>query len=265
MRIRICESIVASCLLIFLVEMKYPLSLAALAICLLFSPLWMNTAHAANYGSVPTVDGSLGSEWNSITPVHVAYDPNAPSGDFSGGPSSNTVSYDIYFRADSTYVYGLLQATPAQGGTFDPGLLFANLYFSTDIPNGSNIGFEFENNRAFVPGVSGYYNGLDANGLAYNASVTNEAIEFAIPWSYLMNDPQGLGFDKIDISNPDFQFRLSQSFGYSVAGGSTFGLNRLGLVTYTPSVPDSGATVAMLGLGLIGMAGFGVCRRLAKV
>ncbi len=238
--------------------LPFTLFASTLALGLIYS----STANAGNYGSVPTVDGYLGAEWGAPT-ASVSYDPNAAESNFgTPGTSDDVVSYDIYLRSDSNYVYGLLQATPAHGGTFDPNLLFANVYFSTSLGGGSNLGFELGNNNAFVPGGAGPFVGLDAYGFAFDANSANEAMEFAIPWSYLLNDPQGVGFTKISASNTALQLRLSQAFSYSVAGGSTYGDNRLGLVNYDPSsVPDSGSTCVLLGVALLVVGGLAARRQ----
>jgi hypothetical protein len=58
---------------------------------------------------------------------------------------------------------------------------------------------------------------------------------------------------------------LSQSFGYAVAGGSSFGPNRLGVVTIggTPAVPEP-ATWAMM-IGGFGLIGATMRRRSTKI
>lgn len=210
------------------------------------------------------VDGTKGSEWNGITPTTVLYDASAGSGNF-GSPSNkdNTVAYDIYVRADSHYVYGLLISKPAGAGhdAYDPALGFTNLYFDTDpfVHSGSDVGFELQNNRTFVPGGSGYFNnipGLDlANhaGSSYSNGGDAAAVEFALPWTYFTSDPQGIGFSKISSANNFLRLNLSQSFGYSVAGGSSYyGRNRLGLLDYNAATPEP-ATVVLLASGALAL------------
>jgi hypothetical protein len=181
---------------------------------------------------------------------------------------SNTVAYDIYMRADASYVYVLLQSLPAGLGhdAYEPGLNFANLYFSTYIPNGSNVGFEVENDRAFVPGPGGYYNGLDALGFEWSLHTGTTyanggeamALELAMPWSYFVNDPQHLNFPKIEPGD-QLQFRISQSFGYSAAGGASYDPTRLGMVSYQPT-PEP-VSAGLIGLGLAGLGVLGLRRR----
>ena len=80
-----------------------------------------------------------------------------------------------------------------------------------------------------------------------------------MPFSYLETDPQKLGFNTLNAANPDIMLRLSQSFGYSVAGGiGNFGPNDLG-VEIDPdfaAVPEP-STIALLGAGILGFAFLG--------
>lgn len=181
------------------------------------------------------VDGALGAEWSGITPASVTYNAAAPVGNFgTPGTENHVVAYDIYARADASYVYGLFLASPAVDAA---PVNFVNLYLDTNpfVVSGSDVGFELLNDRAFKPGVPGYYTGLSTLGMVL-AQVTG-GIEFAMPWSYFLTDPQGIGFPTLSGANNDLRFQLSQSFGYSVAGGAAgYGTARLGLV----EVPETG-------------------------
>ena len=215
------------------------------------------------------VDGILGSEWSSTTATSVLYNASAPQGNF-GTPSNlnHTVAYDIYLRSDNSYVYGLLKANPAGTGNdaWTTGNNFANLYFSTN-PFGlggsgsGSIGFELQNDRAFKPGGSGYLSGSLSSlgfvtvlnpGTDYSTTGVGTIIEFAMPWTYFYSDPQSAPFVPITGVNNALRLNLSQSFGYSVAGGQgDYGNNRLGLVT--APVPEP-MTLATLGGGLFALA-----------
>ncbi|RYG29211.1 PEP-CTERM sorting domain-containing protein, partial [bacterium] len=143
----------------------------------------------------------------------------------------------IYLRSDSDYVYGLLNAA-----TPNTGLEFANLYFSTTM-GGSNIGFQISNKNAFVPSTGVNYT---ENSISFSTNPLG-VVEFAIPWDVFV-DPNPLGFTPITATNNKLRLNLSQSFGYSVAGGASFyGADRLCVVTYQ-AVPEP-ASMAFLGLG----------------
>lgn len=214
------------------------------------------------------VDGVLGAEWSSTTPTSVLYNAAAPLGNFGTPTNQNhTVAYDIYLRSDSTYVYGLLKANPAGSGNdgWSTANNFANLYFSTN-PFGyagtasGSIGFELLNDKAFKPGVAGYLPGnLSSFGLVtalnagsdYSGGGQGAVIEFALPWNYFYSDPQAAPFAPITATNNALRLNLSQSFGYSVAGGNAdYGTNRLGVLT--APVPEP-ASIAALGLGILAL------------
>lgn len=218
-------------------QTKPAILIGALALC---------TSAIAQVG----VDGLYGSEWNGVSSTHVTHDPNAPEGNFqSAGPTTTGASYDIYLRSDSTYLYGLMNVT--DNLEFSAGS-FANLYFDLDPQNGngSDWGMETTNNRSFVPGVGGYYD-LSGN-LVFATTATG--VEFALNWSYLM-----------DGANPDVTYygagpvlpggkvtlRLSQSFGYSVAGGPSYGEDRLGSVFAPVPEPASMSVLILGGIALV--------------
>lgn len=194
------------------------------------------------------VDGTIGAEWGAPT-ASVGYDASASIGNF-GAPSNvnHVVGYSIYLRADAGYLYG---AVKADGST--AGQNFANLYFNVDGLGSpfSDLGVEVTNDRFFIPGVPGF--AADAANLLTVAMGTG-VIEFAIDWSMLRDDPYSMGFNTASAGG-NLILSLSQSFGYSVAGGSaSYGNNRLGAVTVpaAASVPEPGAllltSVALLGL-----------------
>ena len=192
------------------------------------------------------IDGIKGSEWDGVGSVSVAYDAAAPTSNF-GAPTSTTsgAAYDIYLRSDDTYLYGLLM-TNGGGGTSAGS--FANLYFDLNpsAGNGSDIGFEITNDRSFNPDT-GVYQSL---GSDLDFATTATGVEFALKWSYLM-DPTNISGIAVPAGGK-VTLRLSQSFGYSVAGGSSYGEDRLGSVFAPQAVPEP-ASFAALGFGALAL------------
>lgn len=210
-------------------------------------------AAAAAQSGVGTLGGSYGSPTASVS-----YDPNAPTSNFSApGNTTSGASYNIYQRSDGTNYFVLLQTT----GNGSSAGSFANLYFDLDpaANNGSDLGFELTSKRAFVPGKSGY-----AESLSYQVVTATDgsSIEAAIPVSFFTGPIGGLtyydGQQFLSASNPDVVLRLSQAFGYSVAGGESYGPDRLGRTTLVTvadaSVVPEPATVALTAAGLLGLA-----------
>lgn len=193
------------------------------------------------------VDGTRDAAYGAPT-AHVGYAEGAAEGNF-GAPSnvSDNVAYDIYLHNEGGTLYGFLQGAGPTGG-----LNFSNLYFDLDPANnnGSDLGFEIGNDDAFIPGVAGSATGL--SGLHY--ALGTNSFEFSISDSYFTSKIPGLDYDTGHaLAAPGGQvvLRLSQSLGYSVAGGGDYGPNRLGAFTVPGGVPEP-ASWAMMILGFLG-------------
>jgi hypothetical protein len=105
------------------------------------------------------------------------------------------------------------------------------------------------NQNAFVPGQPG-----SAIVPLQYATVGTNVVEFAIPVAYFTGAIAGLpNFTTFGQIGNTVTLRLSQSFGYSVAGGATYGDNRLGTVELTNAVPEP-STWALMILGFFGLA-----------
>jgi hypothetical protein len=194
-----------------------------------------------------TVDGNYDAAYGAAT-AHVGYDPLAPQGNFgSPGNVNHITAYDIYLHDEGGTLYGFLQADSSTAG-----VNFANLYFDLDPANnnGSDLGFEIGNNDAFIPGVAGSATPLPGMTYALGAN----SFEFSIDNSYFTSAIPGLNYyagHTLAAPGGQVTLRLSQAFGYSVAGGDSYGPNRLGTVTLSGGVPEP-AGWSMMILGFLG-------------
>ena len=224
------------------------LILLALAVCCYAGPIG--------------VDGIRGVEWAGVVPTFIPHIDGSPTGNFQApSPGTDAVGYNIYLRSDSSFIYGFFETLPALGGI--SGGPFANIYFATN-PSvlSSTLGFEVgANHDAFIPGATGS-NVSVAPFLTLATSSSPSALEFALPISFFTTDPLGMGFPK--STEGRIILRLSQSFGLSVAGGASFGPDRLGSISLAPSVPEPG-TLPLLGLGVSALVGYRRYRKLVAV
>jgi hypothetical protein len=200
------------------------------------------------------VDGTLGTEWAGVTATTVGYDAAAPTSNFgTPGLNNHNVGYSVYYRADATYLYGLLRANGDTGG-----LNFANLYFNTDLVGGSDLGIELDNNRSFKPGANGYYDLTGYLSVAHSLGNLNHVIEWSLSWAYINSNPDSFLPAGTNSAN-GIQLRLSQAFGYSVAGGdmnpATFAGPRFGTVAQAAAntVPEP-ASLALAACALLAAA-----------
>ncbi len=203
-----------------------------------------------------TVDGSLDAAYGAAT-AHVTYLAAAPNSNFDAPTSfSDSVNYDIYLKASDGFVYGFLQSDKA-GGAPGPVATFANLYFDLNpsVGDGSDLGFELSTTgqRAFVAGGSAAP--MQVSGISV-VSTDPSSLEFSIPFAYLSAPIAGLNYFPGQTFESDITLRLSQSFGYSVNGGATYGPDRLGALNIgsVVAVPEPESYALMLaGIGIVAM------------
>lgn len=224
----------------------------------LFAALLVATPLMASADPV-SLNGVLGTEWAGVSAAHVGYDVNAANGTFQAPIANNSqTAYDILMRSDSEYLYVGLQTT---GGGTCGGVCGANLYFGVQrngAYGGSIVGFEVTNNRAFVPGVPGYVDDTPADLIRwfFNSTGGVDTLEIAISMKVFTENALGLSslstFPTSEITG--VRLGLSQSFGYSVAGGqANFGNNRLGTAAVVAELPEPGS-VALAGVALAALA-----------
>jgi hypothetical protein len=195
-----------------------------------------------------TVDGTLDAGYTHTATI--TYNPSAPNSNF-GAPTSESayVGYDIYLSAADGYVYGYLQANTAGGGS--PVGAFANLYFNVAPGpyDGTEMGFELSQNTQnfFIAGRTNYGQMPD---ISVVQSADGTGLEFAIPNHYFTTAlPFVTDYYRPPLATigTEVTIGLSQSFGYSVAGGTGYGADRLGSVNLAGPVPEPAAWGMMIG------------------
>lgn len=200
-----------------------------------------------------TIDGVRDTGYGAAKST-VLFNPAAPTSNFGTPTNENhTTSYDIYGVIDGDNLYGFWQATVDQPGESNAGN-FVNLYLDTnpDTAPGSDLGFEVTNKKAFKPSTG---QNVAANDIQF--AIGADSVEFLIPLAYLRDGIAGLtDYTQLVAPGGRFTFRLSQAFGYSVAGGPTYGDNRLGsFVMPNAAVPEPASWAMMIaGFGLAGAA-----------
>jgi hypothetical protein len=204
------------------------------------------TAAALGFGTAATA-----------TTVSVGYDPNAPEGNFSSPTNVNKqTAYNV-----NTSVQGqnLLVDVQAFGGHDLSGYNFANVYLGGATFSPGLI-FEVTNNRVSTTLNPSNYYSLAGTGFSFTDTGSAVAgsldIGFSLPFSFLENDPLGIGFTKV---TPGEVLRISyaQAFGYTFTGGTPlYGSSRLGSFTVpNAAVPEPAAWALMIGgFGFIGGA-----------
>jgi len=214
-------------------------------------------ASAATAAQAVDVDAVRDAAYGAPT-AHVTFSANAPNSNFQA-PTQYTdhASYDIYMTTDANYWYGFFQA-----GTDAPIVdAFANLYFDVDPANGngSDIGFELSTSHTtfFIPGMTDTNPPVGVADILTAVSADHHSFEVAIPLHYFITKLAGEPYyAETQFGGGQATLRLSQTFGFSVAGGGDYGPNRLGaFATPTVGVPEAATWISMvLGFGLLGAA-----------
>ena len=231
----------------------------AVVVAALTVGLFTVPARAAPVG----VDGVLGlGEYGAAT-AHVSYDPAAPNGNFQTPGTTNTVAYDIYQKSSNGYYYALFKADPSGGGS-TAGAAFVNAYYDLDpaAGTGSDIIFSINGTNGVVTAISlTDFSQVTVGNATVATSVDGNTIEYALPISDFQalsglnySGPQGF-----PIAGDKVVLRLSQTFGYAVAGGALgYGADRLGAVTLAAAdLPEPAALTVLVS----GLAGLGFARR----
>ena len=207
------------------------------------------------------VDGTRDAAYGAVK-SNVTYVPGSPNSNFAAPtPFTDYIGYSISLASDANNVYGFFQANPTGVPTESNVGAFANLYFDINPPamDGSDLGFEISNGRvnAFVPGMAG---GKVLDSSLYSVFANGNVVEFALSNSLFTTPIAGLTYTSGQTfpgAGDQVTLRLSQAFGYSVAGGATYGADRLGSVTIvgnaTGAVPEPASWAMMLlGVGALG-------------
>ena len=212
------------------------------------------------------VDGNIDAAYGAPSAV-VLYNPTAPESNFGTPAPVARAGYDVYLTSDAIKVYGLVDFTSG-----DIVGNFANLYFDLNptVGDGSDLGFEIGTSsvNAFIPGKNGQpgFNKFLTPSEFAIALVPGGGLEFSLLSSLFTSAIPGLAYYDGQTFENTITLRLSQSLSYSVAGGATYGPNRLGAISLAaPAVPEPETWAMMLvGFGGIGAA-FRVARRQTKI
>ncbi len=191
--------------------------------------------------------------------VTIPTNPGAATSNFQSPGASATSGYTIVTNDNGTNFTVTLT-------DLDPNALeFSNLYFDTiasTANTGSNLGFEFGANSedAFDPNSGTKYNltGTGVTGV-FTQGAAGTVANIVIPNSFFLTDPLGMPFTPTPPGTL-VSLHLSQSFGYSVVGGSAnfpapVELGEAVVGTNATAVTPEPSAVVLLGTGMLFMGG----------
>lgn len=148
---------------------------------------------------------------------------------------------------------GTFSATPGPADATHLGYGTWNYDFYANVTGGNVSSYNFT--LVYMNNTTGMSSSFSLTPILLGTGTDENSFNLGFAFSTL-----AIAFNPNDIAQYGFQLEV-----YDATSGSRLGYSAIDVNVGNPSsVPDSGTTVAMLGLGVIGMAGFGLRKRLAK-